>query len=147
MEIGAIGPAMPSSAMSPMSMNTAKIAPTDTQGITTAQKVDSVSISSIGQQCCDMEELVKLILLALLMKDDKKDDESSLCAALGITAMMLNKVAEQSPCISISFDDGSKIYGIPASALEQVGSAMQSGNLGSLFTGGMVGLVNAVGTV
>jgi len=100
---------------------------------------DTASISAAGEAFCKAELLGMALILALMSSDKDKKKESSLVAALAITAVMLQDIAKQSPFIVTSIEGGERMYALTGSI-----QAPTAGTIGSFFTGGIAAVAGVM---
>lgn len=104
---------------------------------------DTAKISVTGKQWCQAEELGALLFMALLASDDKKKKESSLLAEMAIGLLALRALAETSPHISISMENGQAVYQLTGN-VTPISEATMSLNMNYLFSGGVASMAAAL---
>lgn len=104
---------------------------------------DSAHISISGQQY-QHAEAIGFALFAMLLSDpDKKKDETALLIALAISQAALRHLAEISPHITISLENGQAVYSL-AGDVAAVSSALSGQMTGNLFTGGAAAMAGGM---
>jgi hypothetical protein len=101
---------------------------------------DTLSISS-DARAMEGTERVAAMLLILLLAEKKK--EHDLVVALIISELALRRLVDLCPAITVSVEDGERVYSITGS-VDAVSQAVNAGNIGDVFKGGIVAMATAV---